>query len=63
MHGTDCGQAPQPIEKSIAGASLLPQVIVSKWADHLPLHRQEQIFARYGVALSRKSVAATGCFW
>jgi transposase len=31
-------------------------VIVSKWADHLPLHRQEQIFARYGVALSRKSM-------
>jgi len=31
---------PQPIEKSIAGASLLAQVIVSKLADHLPLHRQ-----------------------
>jgi len=30
---------PQPIEKSTAGASLLAQVIVSKWADHLPLHR------------------------
>jgi transposase len=50
------GKPPQPIEKSIAGASLLAQVIVSKWADHLPLHRQEQIFARYGVALSRKSM-------
>src|SRR5579871_5027410 len=31
---------PQPIEKSMAGASLLAQVIVSKWADHLPIHRQ-----------------------
>ena len=50
------GKPPQPIEKSIAGASLLAQVIVSKWADHLPLYRQEQIFARYGVALSRKSM-------
>jgi hypothetical protein len=50
---------PQPIEKSIAGASLLAQVIVSKWADHLPLHRQEQIFARHGVAISRKSM----CGW
>ena len=39
------GKPPQPIEKSIAGASLLAQVIVSKWADHLPLYRQEQIFA------------------
>src|SRR3954454_19469782 len=55
LHSTDCGKPPQPIEKSIAGASLLAQVIVSKWADHLPLYRQEQIFARYGVALSRKS--------
>src|SRR5438270_7513786 len=50
------GKPPQPIEKSIAGASLLAQVIVSKWADHLPLYRQEHIFARYGVALSRKSM-------
>jgi transposase len=50
------GKPPQPIEKGIAGASLLAQVIVSKWADHLPLHRQEQIFARYGVAISRKSM-------
>ena len=36
---------PQPIEKSTAGASLLAQVIVAKSADHLPLHRQEKIFA------------------
>ena len=50
------GKPPQPIEKSIAGAGLLAQVIVSKWADHLPLYRQEQIFARYGVAVSRKSM-------
>jgi len=32
---------PQPIEKGTAGASLLAQVIVAKWADHQPLHRQE----------------------
>lgn len=47
---------PQPIEKSIAGGSLLAQVIVSKYADHLPLHRQEQRFARQGVELSRKTM-------
>ena len=50
---------PQPIEKSTAGASLLAQVIVSKLADHLPLHRQEKIFERHGVDVSRKSM----CGW
>jgi transposase len=47
---------PQPIEKSTAGASLLAQVIVAKTADHLPLHRQEKIFARHGVDISRKTM-------
>jgi len=46
----------QPIEKSTAGASLLAQVIVAKNADHLPLHRQEKIFARHGVDISRKTM-------
>jgi transposase len=50
---------PQPIEKSTAGASLLAQVIVGKLADHLPLHRQEQIFQRHGVRISRKTM----CGW
>jgi transposase len=47
---------PQPIEKSTAGASLLAHVIVSKWADHQPLHRQEKIFERHGVEISRKTM-------
>ena len=46
----------QPIEKSTAGASLLAQVIVAKTADHLPLHRQQQIFERHGVDISRKTM-------
>ena len=46
----------QPIEKSTAGASLLAQVIVAKTADHLPLHRQEQIFQRHGAEISRKTM-------
>jgi transposase len=50
---------PQPIEKSTAGASLLAQVIVGKLADHLPLHRQEKIFERHGVEISRKTM----CGW
>jgi transposase len=49
----------QPIEKSIAGASLLAHVIVSKLADHLPLHRQEKMLERHGVDISRKSM----CGW
>src|ERR1051326_3355058 len=47
---------PQPIEKSTAGASLLAQVIVAKVADHLPLYRQEKIFERHGVDISRKTM-------
>ena len=50
---------PQPIEKSTAGASLLAQVIVAKTVDHLPLNRQEKIFERHGVNLSRKTM----CGW
>jgi transposase len=49
-------KAPQPIEKSTAGASLLAQVIVAKWADHQPLHRQEKIWERHGVEISRKTM-------
>ena len=47
---------PQPIEQSTAGASLLAQVIVAKTADHLPLHRQEKVFERHGVDISRKTM-------
>jgi len=50
---------PQPIEKSTAGASLLAQVIVAKTADHVPLHRQEKIWERHGVDISRKTM----CGW
>ncbi len=53
------GKPSQPIEKSIAGAGLLSQVIVSKYADHLPLHRQAKIFLRFGVELS----VQTMCGW
>jgi transposase len=53
------GKPSQPIEKSTAGASLLTQVIVSKYADHLPLHRQAKIFGRFGVELSDQTM----CGW
>jgi len=53
------GKPMQPIEKGLAGPGLLAQVAVSKYADHLPLHRQEQMFSRQGVDLSRQTL----CDW
>jgi transposase len=50
---------PQPIEKSTAGASLLAQVIVSKVADHVPVHRQAKILRRFGVELADQTM----CGW
>jgi transposase len=40
-----------PIEKGRPGSGLLAHVLTSKYADHLPLHRMEGIFARHGVDL------------
>jgi transposase len=50
---------PDPIEKGLPGPGLLAHVAVSKYADHLPLHRQEGILRRHGVDLSR----STMCDW
>jgi len=47
---------PQVIDKGIATAGLLAQVMVAKYADHLPLYRQEQIFGRAGYAISRSTL-------
>jgi transposase len=44
---------PEPVPKSGVGAGLLAQVIVSKCVDHLPLYRQESIFARHGWPVCR----------
>ena len=49
----------QPIEKGMAGPGLIAHVLVSKYADHLPLYRQEKIMERHGVHLSRKTL----CDW
>ena len=48
---------PQPIPKSLASPSLLAYVAVSKYADALPLYRQEQILGRLGIDLSRATLA------
>ena len=47
----------QIIDKGIPTAGLLAQVLVAKYSDHLPLYRQETIFARAGMALPRSTLA------
>ncbi|HYZ61945.1 MAG TPA: IS66 family transposase [Acetobacteraceae bacterium] len=53
-------QAPPPalpIARGRATAGLLAHVLVAKYADHLPLYRQSEIYARAGVALERSTLA------
>jgi hypothetical protein len=49
----------QAVEKSLAAEGLLAHVVVSKFADHLPLHRQQGILGRHGVHLPRSTL----CGW
>lgn len=52
-------QAPVPaqvIDKGIPTAGLLAHVMVAKFADHLPLYRQEKIFGRGGLAIARSTL-------
>lgn len=53
-------QAPVPaqiIDKGLPTSGLLAQVLVAKYADHLPLYRQETIFGRSGYAIARSTLA------
>lgn len=52
------GRAEQILPKSIAHSSLLAEVVAAKFIDALPLYRQEAIFAREGIELSRKSMSS-----
>jgi transposase len=47
----------RPIARGLAGPGLLAHVLVSKYCDHLPLYRQEEIYAREGVELERATLA------
>jgi len=49
----------KPIERGMAGAGLLAQVIVGKYGDHLPLYRQSEIYERQGFEVSRSTL----CDW
>ncbi len=53
-------QAPAParlIEGGLPTDATIAQVLVSKYADHLPLYRQAQILARQGISLDRSTLA------
>lgn len=55
-------QAPSPelpIEGGLAGPGFLAETIVNRWQDHLPLHRQEQRYAREGLPIARSTI----CGW
>lgn len=47
----------RPIERGRPGPGLLAHVLVSKYADHLPLYRQSQIYAREEIDLDRSTMA------
>jgi transposase len=48
-----------PVEKGMATAGLIAHVLVAKYKDHLPLHRQSCIFARYGAEIPESTL----CDW
>lgn len=50
---------PSPLPKSNASAGTLAHVLVSKYQDHLPLNRQERMFARHGLPLAKSTL----CDW
>lgn len=59
-HGVTQAELPaRPIEKGRPGPGLLAHVVVSKYSEHLPLYRQETVFPRSGVEISRRTL----CDW
>jgi transposase len=47
----------RPIDRGLAGPGLLAHVLVAKYADHLPLYRQAEIYEREGIELDRSTLA------
>jgi transposase len=55
--GVTTAQPPsRPIDKGIAGPALLAYIIISKFVDHLPLYRLEQMFKRYQIFINRSTM-------
>ena len=48
---------PAIIPRSIASASLLSYIMIQKYQDHLPFFRQETLFQRFGIAISRQDMS------
>lgn len=56
--GVTMGAMPKrPIEKGVAGAGLLSYILVSKYVDHLPLYRLQQMFMRYQIDINRSTMS------
>lgn len=47
----------RPLPKAIAGAGLLTQIVIDKYLDHLPLHRQQERFKREGVNIPYSTIS------
>lgn len=47
---------PRPIPRGMAGPGLLAHILVAKYDDHLPLHRQGEILARIGADIPRSTL-------
>ncbi len=63
---TQAPAPPRPIDGGMATEALIAHVLISKFADHLPLYRQAQIFSRQGIALDRSTLGdwiGRACWW
>ena len=58
-HVSVAAKPSQAIEKGLPGPGLLAQVVLSKYGDHTPLYRQEDIFSRHGIVIRRSTL----CDW
>src|SRR5262249_41827002 len=57
--GTAAQPVPNPIARCLAAPGLLAFVVVSKFSEHLPLYRQQDVLARHGIVLARSTL----CDW
>ncbi len=63
---TQAPAPPRPIDGGMATEALIAHVLINKFADHLPLYRQAQIFSRQGIALDRSTLGdwiGRACWW
>ena len=58
-HVVTAAKPPQPIEKGLPGPGLCAHTVLSKFGDHLPMYRQEDIHSRLGMTIRRSTL----CGW